>query len=103
MDDFGTGYSSMSYLQNFEFDKIKIDRRFIRDVGDGQCGAAIIKAVVDLGVSVGVETTAEGIETKEELTVVRLQGCVEMQGYLFGRPMDAAAARLFIEDKGKEV
>ena len=101
MDDFGTGYSSLSYIQNFEFDKIKIDQRFIRDLRNGQNGAAIIKAIIDLGVSVGIETTAEGIETDEELDAVRAYGCVEMQGFLFSRPMDSAAARAFIEERSR--
>ena len=101
MDDFGTGYSSLSYIQNFEFDKIKIDQRFIRDLRNGQNGAAIIKAIIDLGVSVGIETTAEGIETDEELDAVRSYGCVEMQGFLFSRPMDSAAARAFIEERSR--
>ncbi len=99
MADFGTVYSSMSYLQNFEFDKIKIDRRFIRDLRNGENGAAIIKAIVDLGTSAGIETMAEGIETREELAAIRAHGCVEMQGYLFSRPMDAADARAFIESR----
>ncbi len=97
MDDFGTGYSSMQYLQNFEFDKIKIDQRFIRDLRDGRNGAAIVKAILDLGVTVGIGTTAEGIETEDEFETVRSYGCVEMQGFLFGRPMEPAAARAFIE------
>lgn len=101
MDDFGTGYSSLSYIQNFEFDKIKIDQRFIRDLRNGQNGAAIIKAIIDLGVSVGIETTAEGIESDEELDAVRSCGCVEMQGFLFGRPMDSVAARAFIEKRSR--
>lgn len=98
MDDFGTGYSSMTYLQNFEFDKIKIDQRFVRDLAKGPNGAAIIKAIVDLGLNVGIATTAEGIETCEELAAVKSHGCVEMQGYLFSKPMDSEKLRAFIEE-----
>ncbi len=98
MDDFGTGYSSMLYLKDFEFDKIKIDRRFVRGLNDGGSGAAIIHAIVELGASIGVGTTAEGVETEEEQATVMSHGCNEMQGYLFGRPMTAEDARTFIED-----
>jgi diguanylate cyclase (GGDEF)-like protein len=86
MDDFGTGYSSLSYLRSFPFDKIKIDRSFIRDLGEeGDC-AAIVKAVAELGVALGMTTTAEGVETIEQLRRIRGHGCNEVQGYLFGRP-----------------
>jgi EAL domain-containing protein (putative c-di-GMP-specific phosphodiesterase class I) len=86
MDDFGTGYSSLSYLRLFPFDKIKIDQSFIRELGHSKDCAAIVKAVVDLGASLGITTTAEGVETTEQLHRVREQGCTEIQGYLFGKP-----------------
>ena len=90
MDDFGTGYSSLSYLRSFPFDKIKIDRSFIKDVERNRDSAAIIKAIASLGASLGIETTAEGIETEEQLEIVRRAGCTEMQGYLASRPVPAA-------------
>ncbi|WP_426128300.1 putative bifunctional diguanylate cyclase/phosphodiesterase [Pararhizobium sp. PWRC1-1] len=87
MDDFGTGYSSLSYLRLFPFDKIKIDQSFIRELGNSKDCAAIVKAVVDLGASLGITTTAEGVETSDQLDRVREQGCSEIQGYLFGKPL----------------
>ena len=93
MDDFGTGYSSLSYLRSFPFDKIKIDRSFIKDISDkGDC-AAIVKAVAGLGKGLGIATTAEGVETIEQLHHVRQEGCTEVQGYFFSAPQPAAALR----------
>ncbi|MFN3389678.1 MAG: putative bifunctional diguanylate cyclase/phosphodiesterase [Allosphingosinicella sp.] len=92
MDDFGTGYSSLSYLRAFPFDKIKIDRSFVHDILEDPEAMAIVRAVTDLGRSLGMSTTAEGIETKEQLAQLRLDGCTEVQGYLLGRPMDAGEA-----------
>jgi diguanylate cyclase (GGDEF)-like protein len=89
MDDFGTGYSSLSYLRSFPFDKIKIDRSFIRDLESRGDSLAIIKAVIGLGHSLGMSTTAEGIETEEQLAAVREQGCNEVQGFLFSPPIGA--------------
>jgi EAL domain-containing protein (putative c-di-GMP-specific phosphodiesterase class I) len=93
MDDFGTGYSSLSYLRSFPFDKIKIDRGFIKDLGGKNDSAAIVKAVANLGVALGMQTTAEGVETLEQLRLVRDCRCTEVQGYLFGRPVRAEALR----------
>ena len=92
MDDFGTGYSSLSYLRSFPFDKIKIDRSFIKDIDRNRDSAVIIKAIASLGHSLGIETTAEGIETAEQLELVRRAGCTEMQGYLASPPRPAAEA-----------
>ncbi len=90
MDDFGTGYSSLSYLRSFPFDKIKIDRSFMRDLKSKGDSLAIIKAVIGLGQSLGMSTTAEGIETEEQLAAVREHGCNEVQGFLFSPPISAA-------------
>lgn len=90
MDDFGTGYSSLSYLRSFPFDKIKIDRSFISDLGRSRDSAAIVRAIANLGASLGIETTAEGIETDEQLELVRRAGCTGMQGYLTSPPRPAA-------------
>jgi EAL domain-containing protein (putative c-di-GMP-specific phosphodiesterase class I) len=89
MDDFGTGYSSLSYLRSFPFDKIKIDRSFVAHATDSKDGAAIIGAIATLGTSLGIETTAEGVETAEQFAMVRQQGCTEAQGYYLSRPRPA--------------
>jgi EAL domain-containing protein (putative c-di-GMP-specific phosphodiesterase class I) len=89
MDDFGTGYSSLSYLRSFPFDKIKIDRSFVRDLATSGDAAAIIRAVAGLGSSLGMSTTAEGVETQEQLDQLRAEGCTEVQGYLISRPRPA--------------
>ncbi|MDQ2081340.1 EAL domain-containing protein [Xanthobacteraceae bacterium Astr-EGSB] len=90
MDDFGTGYSSLSYLRSFPFDKIKIDRSFINDLSGQGGSSAIIKAVAGLGRGLGIMTTAEGVETREQLELIRAEGCTEVQGYLFSPPVPAA-------------
>jgi diguanylate cyclase (GGDEF)-like protein len=89
MDDFGTGYSSLSYLRSFPFDKIKIDRSFIQDIGEKTDCSAIVRAVAGLGAALGMITTAEGVETDEQLGQIRSLGCTEVQGYFFGRPRPA--------------
>jgi diguanylate cyclase (GGDEF)-like protein len=101
MDDFGTGYSSLSYLRSFPFDKIKIDRSFIKDISDkGDC-AAIVKAVAGLGKGLGIATTAEGVETVEQLRHVRSEGCTEVQGYFFSAPQPADLLRRYFEQKSR--
>ena len=90
MDDFGTGYSSLSYLRSFPFDKIKIDQSFVRDLNKNKDAIAIIHAVSGLGTSLGMTTTVEGVETKEQLELVRAEGCTEVQGYLFSKPRPAS-------------
>jgi diguanylate cyclase (GGDEF)-like protein len=90
MDDFGTGYSSLSYLRSFPFDKIKIDQSFVRDLIAKPDSIAIIRAVAGLGHSFGMTTTAEGVETKEQLDQMRVEGCTEVQGYFYGKPMPAS-------------
>lgn len=90
LDDFGTGYSSVSYLRDFPFDRIKIDRSFVRDVDTSSVTQAIIRAVVELSHSLGMSTTVEGIETPQQLQIVQQLGCTEVQGYLVGRPCTAA-------------
>lgn len=87
MDDFGTGYSSLSQLHSFPFDKIKIDRSFVKDNGDPSGQNAIIRAITALGVSLGMSTIAEGVETSDELARIRAEGCTSVQGYLFSRPV----------------
>jgi diguanylate cyclase (GGDEF)-like protein/PAS domain S-box-containing protein len=89
MDDFGTGYSSLSYLRSFPFDKIKIDRSFIHDLTSSDDCVAIVRAVTSLGASLGMSTTAEGVETTEQLERLRLEGCAEIQGFLISPPRSA--------------
>ena len=89
MDDFGTGYSSLSYLRKFPFDKIKIDQSFVRDLPDSADAMAIVRAVTGLGSSLGMATTAEGVENSDQLARLRAEGCCEAQGFLFSPPRPA--------------
>ena len=89
MDDFGTGYSSIGYLRSFPFDKIKIDQSFVRDLLVDEGSLAIVRAIAGLGVSFGITTTAEGVETEEQMRRLNLEGCIEVQGYFFSRPVPA--------------
>jgi diguanylate cyclase (GGDEF)-like protein/PAS domain S-box-containing protein len=102
MDDFGTGYSSLSYLRSFPFDKIKIDRSFIADIERNGDSEAIIRAIAELGASLGIATTAEGIETPEQLELVRRAGCTEVQGYLLSKPRAAADVLDLIASFGRK-
>jgi diguanylate cyclase (GGDEF)-like protein/PAS domain S-box-containing protein len=90
MDDFGTGYSSLSYLRSFPFDKIKIDRSFIQDMANGAEPFAIVRAVTGLANNLSIISTAEGVETKQQLEALQTIGCTEMQGYYFSRARPAA-------------
>ena len=96
MDDFGTGYSSLGYLRRFPFDKIKIDRSFIRDVTDKRDSIAIVRAVTGLGNSLGIAITAEGVETQAQLDQLRREGCTEVQGHFLGEPKPASELEPFL-------
>ncbi|MFL6845624.1 MAG: putative bifunctional diguanylate cyclase/phosphodiesterase [Allosphingosinicella sp.] len=100
LDDFGTGYSSLSYLQSFPFDKIKIDRSFIEQLLTRPGASAIVGAITELARALGMDTTAEGVEDNEQLAELRRHGCSSVQGYLFSRPVDAAAARALLAASG---
>ena len=89
MDDFGTGYSSIGYLRSFQFDKIKIDQSFVRDLLVDKGSLAIVRAIAGLGVSFGMTTTAEGVETEEQMRCLNLEGCIEVQGFLYSKPVPA--------------
>jgi diguanylate cyclase (GGDEF)-like protein/PAS domain S-box-containing protein len=91
IDDFGTGYSSLAYLKRFPVQRLKVDRAFVRDLGHDADSAAIVRSVVALGHGLSMRIVAEGVETGEQLAMLRALGCDEYQGYLFARPMDAAA------------
>ena len=100
MDDFGTGYSSLSYLQSFPFDKIKIDRSFVKDIGESTGSLNIVRAIAALAKGLGMAATAEGVETHEQLAAITSEGCTEMQGYLFSQPCPASEIdRLFISGR----
>jgi diguanylate cyclase (GGDEF)-like protein len=89
IDDFGTGYSSLSYLRSFPFDRIKVDRSFVRDLSSRRDAMTIVRSIASLGAGLGMSTVAEGVETKEQLTQVQTAGYTEAQGYYFGRPKPA--------------
>ena len=93
MDDFGTGYSSLSYLRKFPFDKIKIDQSFIFAMSDHNDSLAIVRAVIAMGTGLGIATTAEGVETPEQFKQLKLEGCTEVQGFLFSPPRPAAEVK----------
>ncbi len=104
MDDFGTGYSSLAYLRSFPFDKIKIDRSFIQDLSNGAEPLAIVHAVAGLAKSLNMVSTAEGVETQQQLDQLQSVGCTEMQGYLFSHARPAAdIVRLFLGPADKAV
>jgi diguanylate cyclase (GGDEF)-like protein len=103
MDDFGTGYSSLSYLRSFPFDKIKIDQSFVRDMCEHEDSIAIVRAVAGLGKNLGMTTTAEGVETNEQLGHLRKEGCTQVQGYLFSRPLPASQVMPLIEKVQKQM
>ena len=95
LDDFGTGYSSLSYLRSFPFDKIKIDRSFIQDLSNGSEPVAIVHAVANLAKCLNMTSTAEGVETQQQLDTLKAIGCTEMQGYLFSKARPAKEIRQF--------
>jgi diguanylate cyclase (GGDEF)-like protein len=103
LDDFGTGYSSLTYLQCFPFDKIKIDRSFVKDITENTGSLNIVRAVAALASGMGMTATAEGVETREQLDSITSEGCTEMQGFLFSRPLPAREIeRLFISGRGDQ-
>jgi diguanylate cyclase (GGDEF)-like protein/PAS domain S-box-containing protein len=104
LDDFGTGYSSLGYLKRAPFDKIKIDQSFVRGAANGQNrNTAIIKAIVTLAEALGMETTAEGAETQDEIELIKSLGCSHIQGFVYGKPIDAAALLERIGSRGAQV
>jgi diguanylate cyclase (GGDEF)-like protein/PAS domain S-box-containing protein len=103
LDDFGTGYASLGYLNHFSFDKIKVDRSFIRNLPESAESTAIVRALTSMGRSLGMVITAEGVETRAQQEAVRLQGCGEAQGYYFGAAMAAEATCRLVGGAGKQV
>jgi EAL domain-containing protein (putative c-di-GMP-specific phosphodiesterase class I) len=90
LDDFGTGYSSLAYLRLFKLDGVKIDRAFVEDLGSAQDGYALLASIVALGHALGLEVTAEGIETERQKSLAITAGCDQLQGYLMGHATDHA-------------
>jgi EAL domain-containing protein (putative c-di-GMP-specific phosphodiesterase class I) len=104
LDDFGTGYSSLSYLQRFPFDKIKIDRCFIKDIAEPSGTPCIVQAVVSIAEAGHITTTAEGVETEQQREILRALGCTQMQGYLFSSAKPATEIRrLLLSNHDKAV
>ncbi len=103
LDDFGTGYSALGYLLAFPFDKIKIDGTFVRALSSAESAKTIVTAVADIGARLGMETTAEGIETPDQLRAVHAAGYTEAQGYLIARPMDRHSARRMLASSFDEL
>ena len=100
IDDFGTGFSSLSYLQQLPLDRIKVDREFIKEIGEGGDGI-IAETVINLGRRLGLETIAEGIETQYQLDYVKSLGCDESQGYFHAKPMPSdELERFLLQHKG---
>ena len=104
LDDFGTGYSSLSYLQRFPFDKIKIDRSFIKDLAGAGASSSIVQAVVNIAAASDMTTTAEGVETEQQRNLLYILGCTEMQGFLFSPAIPAVEIRrLLLSHRGRAV
>jgi diguanylate cyclase (GGDEF)-like protein/PAS domain S-box-containing protein len=101
MDDFGTGYSSLSYLRSFPFDKIKIDRSFVKDLSERSDCGAIVRAISGLGRSLNITTTAEGVETIDQLDWLRAEGCNQVQGFLFSPARPAAEIEQLLSKFGR--
>jgi len=97
LDDFGTGYSSLSHLRAFPFEKIKIDRSFVQEIGVSKNTSIIVKALIDLSTGLNAVINAEGVETQAQLDWLNAAGCSEVQGYLISRPLPASEFRSFLK------
>jgi diguanylate cyclase (GGDEF)-like protein len=102
IDDFGTGYSSLAYLQRFPLDTLKIDRAFVKDLKLGTVDSPIIRAIIGMGRALKLHIVAEGVETRDELAFLRLQGCTAYQGYLFSKPVPANQLQHLLRDRLSE-
>jgi EAL domain-containing protein (putative c-di-GMP-specific phosphodiesterase class I) len=99
LDDFGTGFSSIGYLRQFPFDVLKIDRSFVKDIGLNADANALVQSLVSLGDALGLSVVAEGIETEEQLKLLRLVQCEYIQGYLISRPISADDIDAFLASR----
>jgi EAL domain-containing protein (putative c-di-GMP-specific phosphodiesterase class I) len=102
LDDFGTGFSSIGYLRQFPFNKLKIDRSFVREIGISPTANALIQALVSLGDALNLAVTAEGIENKEQLNLLRVIQCEFIQGYYISKPISAGDMSDFIERSARQ-
>jgi EAL domain-containing protein (putative c-di-GMP-specific phosphodiesterase class I) len=98
IDDFGTGYSSLSYLKKFKVYKLKIDQSFVRDLTEDPEDKAIVTAIINMANGLGLQTIAEGVETSNQLAFLRLQGCNEVQGYYFSKPLAPSQFEEFVRE-----
>jgi EAL domain-containing protein (putative c-di-GMP-specific phosphodiesterase class I) len=98
IDDFGTGYSALSYLKQFPIDEVKVDRTFVMGLGKDPHASALVAAVVAMADALGIHVTAEGVETDDQLAALKRLGCTQVQGYIFARPMPAAAMDKLVEE-----
>src|SRR6185437_11289022 len=98
IDDFGTRYSTLAYVKHFPVDRLKIDQCFVRDIATNPSDAAIVRAIVSLGHSLDLEIVAEGVETLQQTTLLRAEGCDEVQGFYFGGPMVAEDLMAFVRE-----
>jgi EAL domain-containing protein (putative c-di-GMP-specific phosphodiesterase class I) len=101
LDDFGTGYSSLSYLRRFSFDKIKIDKAFVQGQANDRGVRVILESILGMCRNLGVPVVGEGVETRQQLAVLRSGDCAEVQGYLLGKPMPAELAAALLRRDGR--
>ncbi|NGZ95708.1 MAG: hypothetical protein CV089_06185 [Nitrospira sp. WS110] len=99
IDDFGTGYSSLAYLQRFPIDTLKIDRAFVKDLQLGKSDSPIMRAIIGMGRALNLHIVAEGVETRDQLAFLRMQGCAAYQGYLFSKPVPATQLQHLLRDR----
>ena len=103
LDDFGTGFASLSHLKRFPIDRLKVDRSFVRDMATNPDNLAIVRTIVQLGHSLNIKVTIEGVETTEQRNLLRIMGCDAMQGYLFSRPLTPGLIERYLREPGTAI